>query len=87
VPAGLLLGREDPCISRWGLTAPASAGRSSSSRALCQANVDFDDLADQINQEVELALDADNGLGGLVKYVEPKEVKTSFWAMARRSWP
>ena len=37
------------------------------------ANVDFDDVADQIAKEVAIAIDGNSGLGGLVKFVEPRE--------------
>lgn len=45
---------------------------------VCAANVDYDDTADQICKEVENALDANNSLGGLVKFIEPSEINTEF---------
>ncbi len=38
----------------------------------------YDDTIDQIQKEVEIALDADQGLGGLCKYVELKTVEDAF---------
>lgn len=52
---------------------------------LCEANADTDDTADQINKEVEVALDGNNSLGGLAKYVEPREVKTEYGAVGEKT--
>jgi hypothetical protein len=41
--------------------------------AVVAANTAYDDTMDQIVKEVENALDANNGLGGLCKAVEPHE--------------
>jgi hypothetical protein len=46
--------------------------------ACVKSNTDFDDTADQIRKEVQNALDADPGLGGLCKYVEPRAVQDAF---------
>lgn len=45
---------------------------------LAQANADLDDTADQIAKEVEVALDNNNSLGALAKFIEPREIKTEF---------
>lgn len=41
--------------------------------AVVAANTAYDDTMDQIVKEVENALDANNGLGGLCKAIEPHE--------------
>lgn len=41
-------------------------------------NTTPDDTCDQIAKEVEVALDGNNGLGGLVKWVEPKSIGIEF---------
>lgn len=43
-----------------------------------KANTNVDDSADQIAKEVEVALDGNNGLGGLVKWIEPKSIAIEF---------
>lgn len=42
-------------------------------QAVVEANSAYDDTMDEIVKEVELALDTNNGLGGLVKAIEPHE--------------
>lgn len=44
----------------------------------------YDDLADQIQKEVEIAFDADQGLGGLAKYVELRSVEDAFEGEAEK---
>lgn len=46
--------------------------------ACVKVNAGYDDTVDQIQKEVEVALDADNGLSGLCKYVELKTVEDAF---------
>jgi hypothetical protein len=41
---------------------------------ITSTNASPEDTADQIVKEVELALDGNNSLGGLVKYIEPRRV-------------
>lgn len=46
--------------------------------AIAKGNSAPEDTADQIVKEVEIALDANNGLGGLVKYIEPRRINSDF---------
>lgn len=46
--------------------------------AMAQGNSAPEDTADQITKEVEVALDANNGLGGLVKWIEPRRINTDY---------
>ena len=45
--------------------------------ACVKAATGYDDTADQIQKEVEIALDGDNTLGGLAKYIEPRQVQNA----------
>lgn len=45
-------------------------------QAVLRADSGYDDTADQITKEVEQALAANNSLGGLVKYVQPRSIAT-----------
>ena len=46
--------------------------------ACVKANSAYDDTLDQIQKEVEIALDANQGLGGISKYVEPRSFEDAF---------
>lgn len=46
----------------------------------CAGNSGYDDTADLIVKEVEIALDNDNSLAGVAKWVEPKRITHEFAA-------
>lgn len=46
--------------------------------ARAKGNSAPEDTADQIVKEVEIALDTNNGLGGLVKWIEPRRINAEF---------
>lgn len=46
--------------------------------AVVKVNDTFDDVMDQIQKEVEIALDANQDLGGRTKFVEPIRVEDTF---------
>lgn len=43
---------------------------------IASGNTAPENTCDQIAKEVEIALDANNGLGGLVKWIEPRRINT-----------
>jgi hypothetical protein len=46
--------------------------------ARAKGNTAPEDTGDQIAKEVEIALDTNNTLGGLVKYIEQRSIRTEF---------
>lgn len=44
----------------------------------CAGNSGYEDTADLITKEVEIALDGNNSLGGLVKWIEPRSITQEF---------